>query len=313
MPDHIKIAASILILFFGLGMIFYLINIKNKYRDYSLKWLLYYITAYNFAIFTGLMRKYVDTNLSSIIRLPFPFEEFDNNFQLILNFIRIVSITVFIGYLTETDISRTAKRILVILVPAILIMIGLKFSFYEYKPINEFVTVTDEWLSQLFFYYEPFMLILLFIRYIRKDRSLHKSLNISFSILFIMRYIFFLVFYVIPINILGYYDKFMQAFLIMSSIFVFNIMPFFWLKYFYVKYQSSAPEVKPGENDLVFEKHGITSREREIIKLILEGKTNKEIEAELFLSGHTVKNHIYHIYQKFKINSRFQLIKLFRE
>jgi ligand-binding sensor domain-containing protein/DNA-binding CsgD family transcriptional regulator len=59
--------------------------------------------------------------------------------------------------------------------------------------------------------------------------------------------------------------------------------------------------------------HDISRREREILKLMLQGKSNKEIEDLLFISLHTVKNHVYHIFQKLKINSRGQLINLFRE
>jgi DNA-binding CsgD family transcriptional regulator len=59
-------------------------------------------------------------------------------------------------------------------------------------------------------------------------------------------------------------------------------------------------------------KRGISEREREIIGLILDGKTNREIEEILFISHGTVKNHVYHIYQKLDVNSRVQLVNLFR-
>ncbi|MCK5221877.1 MAG: hypothetical protein KAR14_09885, partial [Candidatus Aminicenantes bacterium] len=56
----------------------------------------------------------------------------------------------------------------------------------------------------------------------------------------------------------------------------------------------------------------ITEREKEIIILILNGKSNKEIEDELFISLGTVKNHLYNIYKKLKVKSRTQLITLLR-
>jgi DNA-binding CsgD family transcriptional regulator len=61
---------------------------------------------------------------------------------------------------------------------------------------------------------------------------------------------------------------------------------------------------------LFFLKRGISSREEEIVNLILLGKSNKEIENKLFISSNTVKNHIYHIYQKLNVNSRLQLVNL---
>jgi len=56
----------------------------------------------------------------------------------------------------------------------------------------------------------------------------------------------------------------------------------------------------------------ITEREKEIIILILKGKSNKEIEEELFISLGTVKNHLYNIYKKLKVKSRTQLISILR-
>ncbi|UCE43322.1 MAG: helix-turn-helix transcriptional regulator [Candidatus Aminicenantes bacterium] len=52
----------------------------------------------------------------------------------------------------------------------------------------------------------------------------------------------------------------------------------------------------------------ISKRESEIMGLILQGKSNKEIEDLLFISYNTVKNHIYNIYQKLGVNSRGQMI-----
>lgn len=48
----------------------------------------------------------------------------------------------------------------------------------------------------------------------------------------------------------------------------------------------------------------LTSRETEILALIAEGKTNKEIAAELFISVNTVKVHVSNIFQKIEVSSR---------
>jgi ligand-binding sensor domain-containing protein/DNA-binding CsgD family transcriptional regulator len=64
--------------------------------------------------------------------------------------------------------------------------------------------------------------------------------------------------------------------------------------------------------DKFFEKEQISQREREIIMLVLKGKSNKEIEDLLFISMGTVKNHIYNIYQKIGVKNRAQLITLFK-
>jgi DNA-binding NarL/FixJ family response regulator len=52
----------------------------------------------------------------------------------------------------------------------------------------------------------------------------------------------------------------------------------------------------------------LTRREEEIIPLIAQGLTNKEISARLSLSEHTIKNHLFRIYEKLGICSRVELI-----
>ena len=64
--------------------------------------------------------------------------------------------------------------------------------------------------------------------------------------------------------------------------------------------------------DKFFEKYEISQREKEIILLLLKGKSNKEIEDALFIAMGTVKNHIYSIYQKIGVKNRAQLITLFK-
>lgn len=56
--------------------------------------------------------------------------------------------------------------------------------------------------------------------------------------------------------------------------------------------------------------HKISKREEEVIQLLCDGKTNKEISETLFISLQTVKDHIYRIFQKTDVKNRIQLINL---
>ena len=51
----------------------------------------------------------------------------------------------------------------------------------------------------------------------------------------------------------------------------------------------------------------LTGRELEIAQLVGEGKTNKEIAGQLYLSVGTVKNHITQILQQLELRDRTQL------
>jgi DNA-binding NarL/FixJ family response regulator len=53
----------------------------------------------------------------------------------------------------------------------------------------------------------------------------------------------------------------------------------------------------------------LTDREREVLKLIAEGRTNKEIAGMLFLSVKTVLGHRTNVMEKLDIHSRTELIK----
>lgn len=50
----------------------------------------------------------------------------------------------------------------------------------------------------------------------------------------------------------------------------------------------------------------LTNREKEVLLKILSGLCNKEIAEEMNISFHTVKTHVYNIFRKLNVNSRFQ-------
>ena len=52
---------------------------------------------------------------------------------------------------------------------------------------------------------------------------------------------------------------------------------------------------------------GITNRERQVIPLIADGFSNKEIAQKLHLSVYTVKSHIHNILTKLALNTRVQI------
>lgn len=54
----------------------------------------------------------------------------------------------------------------------------------------------------------------------------------------------------------------------------------------------------------------LTARERELIRLIAEGKSNPDIARELFVSVSTVKLHLHNILEKLNLRNRAELIAL---
>ena len=51
----------------------------------------------------------------------------------------------------------------------------------------------------------------------------------------------------------------------------------------------------------------LTNREEEVVRLLTEGMQNREIAKELKLSEHTIKNYLFHIFDKLGVSSRVEL------
>ena len=61
-----------------------------------------------------------------------------------------------------------------------------------------------------------------------------------------------------------------------------------------------------------FLEQGLTRREEEVARLLLQGKSNRDMEEILFISSRTIKFHTHNIYRKTGVNSRFQFLNLYR-
>jgi DNA-binding NarL/FixJ family response regulator len=51
----------------------------------------------------------------------------------------------------------------------------------------------------------------------------------------------------------------------------------------------------------------MTKRERQVIDLVADGLTNKEVAQRLHLSTYTVKSHIHNILEKLALHTRVQI------
>jgi DNA-binding NarL/FixJ family response regulator len=51
---------------------------------------------------------------------------------------------------------------------------------------------------------------------------------------------------------------------------------------------------------------GLTAREVEVLRLVAQGRSNREIAAELFIAEKTARNHVERVYAKLGVNNRTQ-------
>jgi DNA-binding NarL/FixJ family response regulator len=52
----------------------------------------------------------------------------------------------------------------------------------------------------------------------------------------------------------------------------------------------------------------LTKREQQVVSLVVDGLNNREISEQLHVSEHTVKNHLFHVFEKLGISSRIELV-----
>ena len=62
------------------------------------------------------------------------------------------------------------------------------------------------------------------------------------------------------------------------------------------------------QSEPTYPAHECTDRERQIIDLLLEGMTNKQIAQTLGIAEDTVKKHLQHVYKKLGVRRRALLI-----
>ena len=73
-----------------------------------------------------------------------------------------------------------------------------------------------------------------------------------------------------------------------------------------------AGETEPLSRPLLEGIESLTDREREILKMIALGMSNKVIGAKLFISEKTVKTHANHVFRKLGVSSRLQATLVFQ-
>jgi len=73
----------------------------------------------------------------------------------------------------------------------------------------------------------------------------------------------------------------------------------------------SGTRADPTDTDI--SQYGLTNREIEVLRLIANGATNKEIAKELVISENTVKNHVSNIFSRLNARDRIQLVIFARD
>ncbi len=76
-------------------------------------------------------------------------------------------------------------------------------------------------------------------------------------------------------------------------------------------YAPELVDIAYGDDDYM--ENPLTERESEVLSLVAEGKTTKEIAKELYLTPGTIRNYISSILEKLNVSNRIEAISRFKE
>ncbi|MBT3274551.1 MAG: helix-turn-helix transcriptional regulator, partial [Spirochaetales bacterium] len=132
----------------------------------------------------------------------------------------------------------------------------------------------------------------------REEESLLKGVAITFLPLIIL----------FPLDLLLFKEYSFKLGYTVFSLFAIQIYLYVSRHYF----REYEPDTDLLEEDIFFKTAHLSEREEEVARLLIQGKTNKDIAEQLFVSVNTIKSHIKKIYSKLGVNNRIQLIHLIK-
>jgi len=312
--EHLALALTILA--FGIGMISttYAILLYKKYPIPYLKahYILYILL--NIAIFFGLLFNYMQFNVMKSLseNVVWIFIRV-YHFEVSLTIVIIVYVFVSMIFpLLKREWTKRGKILfihyfgLLILAQAICSVFNISIG----KTPLHFFCITIIYIS--FHLISYIMVFKLYLQ--RKSYKSPIQRKILKRLSFFMFFVFTAILLINTFQGMNLISLAEYILLLPIIVFIINLVPNIRLKSF-------VKEMFPQETSLVssdifmnrlLKKYKITPREQQIIQLICNGKSNKEIEDELFISPHTVKEYIYRIYKKTGVKNRVQLGNLFR-
>lgn len=307
--EHIRIFLNILCLIIGTCAAVYALQMRRAYKYTFLSPLLYFIIIFNMIVFSDLMAWYWMANLykdpdaynasffgSLIIPLSYflsiTFFYFLIRILLILCSVSISNRTLKIFYFGIL-LSGSALILINILVPDNIFQLWIKIAARSLS-ISVLVTVM-------------FLHILAIVRGKKHGEIEFGKMAVSFSTFFLLN--------LVLLGSSSLLAQDIRIYVVVFLVLMFNSFPFYWFKYCFLPYHQSKMDENGNREvlDIACGHYRISRREREITELILRGLKNQEIENRLFISPHTVKNHIYNIFKKVGVRSRTQLIRAMSE
>ena len=301
--EHIWILVYFISIAIGLLAAFYAFHLYAAWRYPFLRDIGNYTVVFNLVMVLYLIVKYASANL------PGPAaKDQQSSFYTIMVLAALLGeiglITTFFrvrSALLEKSVSRVVNTLFAVGLVLVGVSCAVGIAVYTLRGSNGWIMTTYLVVASVGITVLPLISTQLIIGPDAGRKDDRRPAVRSFGILYLIGFLVFFGTVSIP--------RAYQLFPGSAAVLYLNFIPIIWLKRYFLRYyvqRSSEQKTKLLESlGQIFH---ISNRECEIIRLILEGKTNKEIKDQLFISYNTVKNHIYNIYQKLGVNSRSRMI-----
>ncbi len=307
MADHYKIFIALVNLMAGSAIFIYTQNVQKAFSFPYIKHVKHYIVYYNILIFLLLVTKYYDVNVS--------LEGLSGYVPAMVKVVDLVFSLTFIGmafavfsFYNGIRGNKVKQRIITIIRIFVLFTICSYFIYIFITPqsaVYKWISIVLESIGDLFFILQLVVMTAILLYSRRVENPLEAKMVRFYPVLYFIGFVSFFILYLLPAGF--------RLYLLFPLLFYCNIIPVIWLRFYFLRFANDSLVIvaDKGLRNTIFNKYNISKREQEIIELLLEGNSNKEITQKLFISLHTVKNHIYNIYQKMGIKSRYQLLNVF--
>ena len=228
-----------------------------------------------------------------------------------LTFLMILALPVLFHSLLSVHFKKTANIIFYIL-----IILCIALNFYPYMfgifgglsnyPVKLITDVESLMMVFIFIY----LGIILFLYY---PKTTEKQKKRTLFVIFISFLTFTLYDYFIAKNtyIFNFTDVYLPLWFNIGFYSFWNLFFLIFTGYNHQMVLLAADVIEL--NPSFLERFGISGREKEVIGMVLSGKTNQDIADKLFISLKTVKNHIHNIFQKTGAKTRMELSFIIRD
>lgn len=302
---HFEIGIQIITLIIGTGVLFDTHQFYKQYRYPFLKPMWFCYLFLNLGFLAGFISKYLLVNFfedAMAFKTSFYFEIIDP-FTSIFFIALVYYLAVLSRSFRDKDRAKNLHWVFIGFIVFIIIRTIIDLSVGQSGLISQVMDVVN--LGLLFFIFIlSYAILVPFAFRSHKLEDKNKADPLRALGLF---YLIGCSLIILSSAFAGIYHRL----ILVSICLLFNIFPFIWYRH-YLPGIGNALASLAADTDLspVWEKYGVTSRQQEIIRLILKGKSNRDIADALYLAPHTIKNHIYNLYQKLGVKSRFELVNL---